>query len=194
MQLKRLLLGLLIAMSIVLGACGADSDKPQQDNTQTPAAAPAATPVKTPEATPTPTPAPTPAPDFSETDFTGRWRVSEVIDSEGQTVRESEMQSLNIGFMLELLENGIYFVYEEDGDILGQGEYSITRNQLTLTASDQETVYEIRDQDTLWCESADKSVTVMTRVVDDNTETDNEPDNEPDGEDGEDDSDDASQA
>lgn len=187
MRIKLILLVLLITITVVLGACGADSDQSRQDNTQTPEQAPADASINTPELTPTSTPVPTTVPDFADVDFTGKWHVTQIIDSNGETVSESQIESLNPGFILELLKNGVYFVYDKDNEILGQGDYVIQLNQLTLTAAEQQTVYEVHDEDTLWCESPDKSVTVMTRIVEEN-----EPDNAY-NEDG-DDSDDVSQA
>lgn len=174
MRLKLILLVLLITISVVLGACGTDSDQSQQNNTQTPEQTPTEdTSANTPEPTPKPTPVSTTVPDFADVDFTGKWHVTQIIDSNGQIVEESKMESLNPGFILELLKDGVYFVYDKDGEILGQGEYSIELNQLTLTAAEQQTVYEVQDKDTLWCESPDKSLTVMTRVIDEDLEPDN---------------------
>lgn len=200
MRIKLILLVLLITTIVVLGACGTDSNQSQQDNTQTPEQAPTSgTPTKTPEATPTPTPEPTPVPDFAGVDFTGKWHVTQIIDSNGETVTESEMQSLDPGYILELLKDGVYFVYDKNDEILGQGDYAIELNLLTLTAAEQQTVYEVRDKDTLWCESSDKSVTVMTRMTNEpepnnaDAEDNTDGENNTDSEDG-DDSDDSSQA
>lgn len=166
MRLKIILLVLLITISVVFGACGANRDQVQQDDKQAQEQTPLEdTSAKTPEPTPTPTPVPTTVPDFADVDFTGKWHVTQIIDSNGEIVSESEMQALNSGFILELLKDGVYFVYDKDGEILGQGNYTVELNQLTLTAAEQQTMYEVRDKDTLWCESPDKSVTVMTRMV-----------------------------
>lgn len=150
--MKRILLVLLIMILLIFGACG-KNDVPVEAM------------IATPDATPTGTPAPTPAPDFSGTDFSGTWYVAEIIDSVGQKIDENEIQSLGGDFTLEMLNDGVYFVYDEKGAVLGQGEYSIMQNQLTLTAADAETFYEIQDEDTLCCTSSDGSITVMKHIV-----------------------------
>jgi hypothetical protein len=118
-------------------------------------------------ATPVATPTPTPIPDFSDTDFSDRWYVAEIIDSNGVSLSETEKQDLGAGFTLELLPSGTYFVYDENGQALGQGDYSVTMGQLTLTAQDAQTVYEIVDADTLRITQPDASVTVMKRETKD---------------------------
>lgn len=174
-----LLVLLLITLSVVFGACSANNDELQQDDIQTQGQTPGEDASgQTPESTPTQTPVKTQTPDFSDVDLTGKWHVAQIIDSNGEAVSESEMKSLSPDFILELLENDMYFVYDKDGETLGQGGYSIELNQLTLTAAEQQTVYEVRDKDTLWCVSPDKSVTVMTRVSDEPEEPDNTEDTE----------------
>jgi len=138
---------LLLVFSFLLSACvsGGDTSAP---------------PPETPA--PTQTPAPTPV-DFSGTDFSGRWRVSDVIDSNGTPAGDAMKRELGAGFTLELLSGGTYFVYDEDGQALGQGTYAVAQNELRLTAGDAGTVYEIVDADTLRATSSDGSVTVMKR-------------------------------
>jgi hypothetical protein len=101
--------------------------------------------------------------DFSGADFTGTWYVSEVLTPGGKTVDSSEMQLMGAGLTLELLEGGVYFVYGSDGEVLGQGQYSVTADVLTCTAGSQQTTYHIQDADTLRSISDDKSITVMAR-------------------------------
>jgi hypothetical protein len=147
--MKRILLVCLAVALLALNACGGGGDT-----------APTVTPA------PSITPSPTPAPDFSGTDFSGRWHVSAVIDSNGAPLSDSEKEELGAGFTLELLPGGSYFVYDEDGKVLGQGEYAVAQSRLALTAENTETVYEIVDRDTLHITQPDGSVTVMKRNPD----------------------------
>ena len=117
-----------------------------------------------------PTATATPTPDFSGTDFSGSWYVSEIIDSNGLPITEVEMQNLGAGFTLELLPNGTYFVYNPDGKALGQGTYSVSLDKLLLTANGIESAYEIIDADTLRVTQPDTSITVMKREVVETTE------------------------
>ena len=117
------------------------------------------------------TPSPTPVPDFSDTDFSGTWYVSGVILADGKTLSEDEISRLDT-FTLELLPNGTYFLYREDGSVMGQGEYSITDNRLVFSADGQETVYLIQDENTLHGTAPDDSITVMTRRIEDPEEED----------------------
>lgn len=110
-----------------------------------------------------PSPTATPTPDFAGTDFSGRWHVSEIIDSNGLPVSDAEKQNMGAGFILELIANGSYFVYGDDGKLMGQGTFSIALNQLTLAAQGSQTVYEIIDADTLRITQPDTSITTMKR-------------------------------
>ena len=113
---------------------------------------------------------PTPGPVYTEEDVIGTWRVGSILDSAGVSLSESEMQSMDTGFSLELLAGGDYFVYDADGMALGQGTYSVSSDVLILSADGSETRYVI-DADTLTATSDDDSVTVMVRCCTD-TETD----------------------
>jgi len=143
---KNMLIVCLAAGLLVLTACGGIGDTLS-----------AATPA--PDTTVTPSP----FIDFSGTDFSGRWRVSDVIDSTDAAVDDEQKEELGAGFTLELLPGGAYFVYDAAGKALGQGEYAVSSARLTLTADDAETVYEIVDCDTLRITEPDSSVTVMKR-------------------------------
>ncbi len=129
-----------------------------------------------------PTQAPTPVPDFSQTDFTGIWYVSGIITADGNSLSENEVSLLDAGFTLELLPEGVYFVYQSNGNVLGQGQYSVSENLLICSADGRETVYVIQDKDTLLSKAPDDTTTIMTRRIEeteifddiefDNTETD----------------------
>ena len=140
-KIPLLVLGLSL---LVLSACGSQRNTP-------------------PAAAQTPAPTAAPAPDFSDADFSGRWSVSEIIDSHGLPVTDAEKQDLDADFTLELLPGGAYFVYDEDGRVLGQGDYSVTLDRLTLTAQGEKTVYTIVDENTVRITQPDASVTVMKR-------------------------------
>ena len=118
----------------------------------------------------------TPPPDYSDVDFSGNWRVSGIIATDGTPLSSAEMSEMTPGFTLELLSDGKYFVYDADGATLGQGQYSVSANKLTCTAEDEETVYEIIDSNTLKCTADDKSATVMSRVADEEVEDEYIPD------------------
>ncbi len=144
----------LIIMSLmaIMGLAGcSDSDRQGE-------------PIQTPTPTPEQTPAPTPPSDFSGADFSGDWVVSAVFDSTGAPVTGDALSALEADFLLELLEGGIYFVYDAAGGVLGQGTYSVEMNLLTLTAGDVQTVYIIVDADTLHSTAGDDSITVMSRL------------------------------
>ena len=147
--MKRCFVLFLMLAILLLSACKADSQ------IQPSGAAESAGEIPSPTATPTP--------DFASTDFSGRWYVSDIIDSNGMSVSDAEKQTLDAGFILELLPTGTYFVYGADGKALGQGTYSIALNQLTLTALGIQTVYEIIDAETLRITQPDTSVTIMKR-------------------------------
>ncbi len=148
--MKRYFILFLIALVLLLSACGDGNQASASGETKE-----AASELPSPTATPTP--------DFTGTDFSGRWNVSEIIDSNGQPVSDAEKQNLGAGFVLELLPNATYFVYGADGKVLGQGAYSVALNQLTLAAQGSQTVYEILDADTLRITEPDSSITVMKR-------------------------------
>jgi hypothetical protein len=148
--MKRCLVLFLTVLVLLFSACGDGNQSPSSGE-------PGA------EQSGIPAPTATPIPDFAGTDFSGRWHVSEVIDSNGLPVSDAEKQTLGAGFILELLTNGTYFVYGADGKVLGQGAYSVMLNQLTLTAQGASTVYEITDADTLRITQTDTSITVMKR-------------------------------
>lgn len=146
--MKKIWILCLAFALLALSACGSGSDTAS---------------AFTPE--PTLTPSPTPAPDFSGTDFSGRWYVHEIIDSNGKSLSDAEMQDLDAGFTLELIPGGAYFVYDEGGRVLGQGDYAVTLDRLALRAGKNETVYEIVDGDTLRAIQPDGSITVMKRMT-----------------------------
>ncbi len=150
--MKRFVVSFLLAFVLLLGACGNESGH-------------AVTPTTVSEQPKAPTA--TPTPDFSGTDFSGHWYVFELIDSNGMPVTEAELQNLGAGFTLELLPSGTYFVYHQDGKVLGQGTYSVALNQLILSANGTDTVYEIADADTLRMTQPDTSITVMKKKADD---------------------------
>jgi len=112
---------------------------------------------------PTGTPAPTPTPDYTNTDFSGTWYVSGVFASNGTTLNSREMQALGADFTMEILADGIYYIYDAEGAAIGKGDYLVSHKRLTCFADGQKTVYEIQDADTLICTAADNSVTVMSR-------------------------------
>jgi protein involved in sex pheromone biosynthesis len=148
--MKRCIVLVLTALVLLFSACTNGSQAPSSGETGT-----VQSEISAPTATPTP--------DFAGTDFSGRWYVFEIIDSNGMPVSDVDKQNLGGGFILELLANGTYFVYGSDGKVLGQGAYSVTLNQLTLTAQGSSTVYEIADADTLRITQTDTSITVMKR-------------------------------
>ncbi len=148
--MKRCFMLFLTVLVLLLSACGNGNQSPPPGESET-----------APSESPSPTA--TPTPDFAGTDFSGRWYVSEIIDSNGLPVSDAEKQNLGAGFILELLANGTYFVYGADGKVWGQGAYSVAMNQLTLTAQSLSTVYEIADADTLRITEPDTSITVMKR-------------------------------
>jgi hypothetical protein len=81
----------------------------------------------------------------------------------GKPLDAGEMQLMGAGITLELLNNGVYFVYGTDGTVLGQGQYSVAGGVLTCTAGEEQTVYQIVDENTLRSVSADNSVTIMSK-------------------------------
>lgn len=151
--MRYFILAVLILFTLLFAACGAPDDN-EQEQTITP------TPTQTQV---TLTPSPTPPPDFSQTDFRGDWHVTGVIKPDGTYLSESEFAQLDTDFYVEITKDGVYFVYDGNGQVLGQGEYSISMNILTLSAGGMQTVYVIIDENTLHCLSADDSITVMTR-------------------------------
>lgn len=127
---------------------------------------PVATPAQTPGGSATSTPVPTTPPDFSVADFTGTWAVSKLIDSNGEPMNQEQISQYGADFTLELSNNGVYFLYDAQGALMGQGQFSVAQGELTLTAGGQQTVYAIQDTYTLRCTAADGSVTVMARLAD----------------------------
>ena len=127
-------------------------------------------------ATSAPTSMSTSAPDYSDTDFSGHWGVSEVYDAAGDSVTGSALAALQPDFTLELVEGGAYFIYDSTDAVLGQGTYTVETDVMTLTAGDAQTVYAIADENTLRCTADDGSVTVMTRLPEEDIEEDAEDD------------------
>ena len=107
-------------------------------------------------------PTETPAPVYSETDFLGQWYVSAILDAKGNPLKDSDLQQIDSDFTLELLEDGVYFVYDAEGSVLGQGKFSVADNTLTCSAGGKTTIYLIAEN-TLTCVSEDGSTTVMSR-------------------------------
>ncbi len=116
----------------------------------------------TPGATATPQPTPI---SYTGADFSGKWAVSALYDSSGKALSADEIAQAGANFSLELLEDGLYFVYDAQGAPIGQGTYSVSQQELTFSASGAQTVYAIESIDTLRCEAEDGSVTVMARVA-----------------------------
>ncbi len=100
--------------------------------------------------------------DFTNTDFSGHWEVSQVFDSAGEAVSAERLAELG-SFTLELLTDGTYFVYDASGAVLGQGRYTVQKDVMTLEADGVQTIYTITGQDTLSGATADGSVTLLTR-------------------------------
>jgi hypothetical protein len=148
--MKKFVVLFLAALTLMFSACANGEDK-------------TVSPTADPQQSEVPSPTATPVPDFTGTDFSGRWYVYELIDSNGMPATEAEKQNLGAGFTLELLPNGTYFVYDQDSKVLGQGTYSVALNQLVLTANGAESAYEIVDADTFRMTQPDTSITVMKR-------------------------------
>lgn len=108
------------------------------------------------------TPALTPV-DFSGADLTGVWGVSQVLDSLGAPVGEDRLKEIGADYTIELLGGGMYIICDAEGKEIGQGEYSVVQDELIFSAGGGETVYTIRDENTIECAASDGSVTVMTR-------------------------------
>jgi|GEM_PF-2443469 len=157
--MKKYVVLFLAALALIFSACSNGEGK-------------AVSPTAAPQQSEAPSPTATPGPDFSGTDFSGRWYVYDLIDSNGMPATDAEKQNLGAGFTLELLPNGTYFVYDQDSKVLGQGTYSVALNQLILTANDAETEYEILDADTIRVTQPDTSITVMKRETEEITEGD----------------------
>lgn len=102
-------------------------------------------------------------PDFSGVDFAGVWGISQVLDSFGNTVSEDKLREVGADYTIELLAGGMYIISSAEGKEIGQGQYSISNDRLTFSASGGETVYTIRDENTIQCTAEDGSVTIMTR-------------------------------
>ena len=122
-------------------------------------------PASTPAVTKTAPPAPSqpPAPDFSGTSFTGNWIVSKVTASDGTPASENEIKQIGADFTLEILKDGIYFVYNAKGKVLGQGKYVVEKDAMTMTAGDKTTVYKILDGNTMQSAAVDGSITTMSK-------------------------------
>lgn len=148
--MKRAFL-MILALCLLAALAGCGSKAPDNSPAQT------TNPVSSD------TPANSTAPDFGSADFSGHWAVSEVYDSAGEQVTGPAFDALDTGFMLELLTDGVYFVYDDAGAVLGQGTYAVNGDLLTLTAGSAQTVYTITDVDTLRATAPDSSVTVMSR-------------------------------
>lgn len=161
---KAILMILALCLLAVSAGCG--------DNL------PAENPVQT--TAPAITPAPTTTPDYGHVDFSGHWAVSEVYDSVGSPVTGSAFEALETGFELELLKDGVYFVYDGAGVVLGQGSYAVSGDVLTLTAGGAQTVYTVADENTLRTTAQDGSVTVMTRLPEEAPKDSETPDDEED--------------
>jgi hypothetical protein len=100
---------------------------------------------------------------LSEADMAGSWYVSQVLAPDGTPATSEEMERLGAGFTLELLKDGIYFIYDATGKALGQGQYSISSGTLTCTVGEMELVYTIVDPATLRGRAVDGSVTILAR-------------------------------
>ncbi len=112
-----------------------------------------------PSASPTPVTS-----DYSETDFTGEWRVSQVLDSLGAPVSGDKLKDIGADYTIEILAGGMYIICGAEGKEIGQGEYSLEQDKLIFKAAGGETIYTIRDENTIQSTAADGSVTVMTRT------------------------------
>lgn len=132
----------LCATTLLLPACGIQSDAPPVGND--PSASPAT------------------AADFTDTDFSGHWAISQVFDSQGAEVSADKLAKLE-GFTLELLPDGTYFVYDEEGIVLGPGRYKVEKDNLILEAKDVQTIYTVADVNTLRGATVDGCITVLTR-------------------------------
>lgn len=133
--------------------------------------------------TPASSPSTTDVPLYASADFAGHWAVSEVYDTKGKLVTGSTLEALDAGIILELLADGIYFVYAEDGTVLGQGQFAVSGESLVLTAGEAQTEYLIVDKDTLKASSDDGSITIMARQPEEPKVESTEPDDEDDIED-----------
>ncbi len=168
--MKRTFL-MILALCLLAALAGCKDDSAAESPAYTPAPADA-------------TPSSTTAPDYTNTDFSGHWAVSEVYDSAGEQVTGDSFAALDTGFMLELLKDGVYFVYDAQGAVLGQGTYAVGGDLLTLTAGGAQTVYTITDENTFRATAADGSVTVMARQPEETPEETAVPEDEEDTQDG----------
>lgn len=114
-----------------------------------------------PAAGESPSASPSAAVDFTGTDFSGHWAVSQAFDSEGAEVSADKLAEL--GFTLELLPDGTYFVYDAKGVVLGLGSYKVEKDIMILEATDVQTIYTVTDANTMRGATADGCVTVLTR-------------------------------
>ena len=144
----------------LLAACGDQGEKPPA--AESPSASPSA------------------AADFTGTDFSGHWAVSQAFDSEGAEVSADKLAALN--FTLELLPDGTYFVYDAEGKVLGPGSYKVEKDIIILEAKGVQTIYTIADANTLRGATADGCVTVLIRQPEQEPE-EQEPEDMSEGED-----------
>ncbi|MGI5919923.1 MAG: hypothetical protein ACOX8N_09830 [Christensenellales bacterium] len=151
----------LCAMAL-LAACGAQSDT-------------------LPAAGESSSASPSAAADFSGIDFSGHWAVSQAFDSEGAEVSADKLTEL--GFILELLPDGTYFVYDAEGEVLGPGSYKVEKDIMILEAKGVQTIYTVTDANTLRGATADGCVTVLTRQPEPEPTPDEEPEDMYEGED-----------
>lgn len=168
--MKKVHLIIAVLFLALFTACGTGS--PDGDDASSVPPEPVQTQAITP--TPTPTPVPTPTPDFSDADLTGTWAVSGIISPDGTKLDDAKLEQFDTDFILELSSKNAYFVYDEEGNVKGQGSYSVSQNRLTLSAEGMETVYIIIDENTLHGMALDDSVTVMTRCPDETDDTDDD--------------------
>lgn len=166
--MKRVFLMILL-LCLLAAMAGCKDGSPSESPTQT--------------ATPVPGASSAAEMDYAAADFSGHWAVSELYDTAGKQVTGSAFEALDTGFMLELLADGKYFVYDAEGAVLGQGTYAVSGDVLTLDAGGAQTVYDIADENTLRATAADGSVTIMARQAEEAPEEAVEPDDETDVED-----------
>lgn len=155
---------LALCVMALLPACGVRNDTP-------------------PAAGESPSASPATAVDFTGTDFSGHWAISQAFDSEGAEVSAAKLAELG-GFTLELLPDGAYFVYDAAGAVLGQGSYTVEKDIMILEAKGVQTIYTAMDANTLRGATADGCVTVLTRQPEPApTPDEQEPDDTSEGED-----------
>jgi len=134
-----------------------------------------------PAAGESPSASPSEAADFTGTDFSGHWAVSQAFDSEGTEVSAAKLAVL--GFTLELLPDGTYFVYAAEGEVLGSGSYKVEKDSMILEAKGVQTIYTVIDANTLRGATEDGCVTVLTRQPEPEPTPDEQPEDMFEGED-----------